>query len=139
MRSPQRSCPRTSTRSACASLMELTAMRAPYAEAHRASPVRDEAKGRRRWESQVMSAGAPDPAWLPGIVLATVATVSFGMVLGPEAPLMALGTGLGAWALSLVRKEAPDQVKALVAASAAFAAVSSLFGSPVIGAIIIIE
>src|SRR5437879_3609756 len=72
MRSPQRSCPRTSTRSACASLMELTAMRAPYAEDHRASPVRDEAKGRRRWESQVMSAGAPDaPPVDPGTLIAS--------------------------------------------------------------------
>ena len=37
------------------------------------------------------------------------------------------------------RKDAPDQVFALIAAAASFAAMSSLFGSPIVGAVIIIE
>ena len=32
---------------------------------------------------------------LPGIVLAALATLSLGAVLGPEAPLIAIGGGLG--------------------------------------------
>ena len=36
----------------------------------------------------------PRPIDLPGILLAAVGTIAFGLVLGPEAPLIALGTGL---------------------------------------------
>ena len=40
--------------------------------------------------------GAPvGPVDLPGVLLAAVATLSLGLVLGPESPLIALGTGLG--------------------------------------------
>jgi hypothetical protein len=31
---------------------------------------------------------------LPGVLLASFATIAFGMVLGPEVPLIALGSGL---------------------------------------------
>ena len=72
-------------------------------------------------------------------MLAALASVGLGMVLGPEAPLIALGTGLAVLAVKLSRKDMPDQVIALLAAAAAFAAISSLFGSPIVGAIIIIE
>ncbi len=47
-------------------------------------------------------AGAPTkPIDLPGIVLAALASVGLGMVLGPEAPLIALGTGLAVFAVKL--------------------------------------
>ena len=42
-------------------------------------------------------------------------------------------------AVRLVKKDTPDQVMAVLAASAAFAAIATIFGSPVIGAIILIE
>lgn len=84
--------------------------------------------------------GAPtQPIELPGILLAALATLGLGLVLGPEAPLIAVGMGLGALAIRLARKDAPDQVVALMAAAGAFAAISTLFGSPVVGAVIIIE
>jgi H+/Cl- antiporter ClcA len=83
--------------------------------------------------------GPTRPVDLPGILLAAVASIGLGMVVGPEAPLIALGTGLAVLAVKLSRRDAPDQVLALLAASAAFAAISSLFGSPVVGAVIIIE
>ena len=84
--------------------------------------------------------GAPtQPIELPGILLAALATLGLGLVLGPEAPLIALGMGLGALAMRLAKKDAPDQALALMAAAGAFAAISSLFGSPVVGAVIIIE
>ena len=60
-------------------------------------------------------------------------------MLGPEAPLIALGGGLAILAVQRVKKDTPDQVKAVLAASAAFAAIATIFGSPVIGAIILIE
>ena len=72
-------------------------------------------------------------------MLAALATLGLGLVLGPEAPLIALGSGLAILAVRRVKKDAPDQVMAVLAASAAFAAIATIFGSPVIGAIILIE
>ena len=86
-----------------------------------------------------IKAGTTQPAELPGILLAALATLGLGLVLGPEAPLIALGGGLAILAVRLVKKDTPDQAKAVLAASAAFAAIATVFGSPVIGAIILIE
>ena len=86
-----------------------------------------------------IKAGTAKPAELPGILLAALATLGLGLVLGPEAPLIALGGGLAVLAVKLVKKDTPDQVMAVLAASAAFAAIATIFGSPVIGAIILIE
>jgi chloride channel protein, CIC family len=84
--------------------------------------------------------GAPiGPVDLPGILLAALATLGLGLVLGPEAPLIALGTGLGILAVKLVRSDAPPQSYTLMAAAGSFAAVSAIFGSPVIGAVLILE
>ncbi len=79
------------------------------------------------------------PAAVPGVVLAALATIGLGLVLGPEAPLIALGTGLALFLVDLPRRELPDQAKVVVGASAAFAALATIFGSPVVGAVIIIE
>ena len=68
-----------------------------------------------------------------------LATLGLGLVLGPEGPLIALGIGLGILAMQLVRRDAPDQAVGLMAAAGSFAAVSTIFGSPVIGAVLIIE
>jgi len=81
----------------------------------------------------------PTAAELPSLLLAAIASISLGLVLGPEAPLIAIGTGLAVLSVKIIRRPIPDQGLALVAAAGAFAAVSSLFGSPVVGAIIIIE
>lgn len=84
--------------------------------------------------------GAPtQPFELPGVLLAAFATLALGLVLGPEAPLIALGLGLGALALRLVKRDAPPQALTLMAAAGSFAAVSAIFGSPVIGAVLLIE
>jgi len=88
-----------------------------------------------------LSTGGPPtrPIDLPGVVLAAFATLGLGLVLGPEAPLIAIGMGLGTLAIKLVKRGAADQTLSLMAVTGAFAAISSLFGSPVVGAIIIIE
>src|SRR6476469_490370 len=84
--------------------------------------------------------GAPlGPIDLPGVLLAALATLGLGLVLGPEGPLIALGTGLGILAMSLVRRDASQQALSLMAAAGSFAALASVFGSPVIGAVVIIE
>ncbi len=87
-----------------------------------------------------LKSGPPtQPNELPGVLLASVASIGFGMVLGPEAPLIALAGGLAVLAVRSAREEAPDPVVALIAAAGSFAAMSSLFGSPIVGAVIIIE
>src|SRR5262245_35976529 len=86
------------------------------------------------------SGGQPTlPVELPGVLLAATATLGLGLVLGPEGPLIAIGMGLAILAVKAVRRDAPDRLLALMAASGSFAAVASIFGSPVIGAVLIIE
>ena len=83
--------------------------------------------------------GATDPLDLPGIVLASLATLCLGAVLGPEAPLIAIGSGLGVLAVRLLRRDAPQAAVAMIAGAGSFAAVSTLLGSPVTGAFLLME
>jgi H+/Cl- antiporter ClcA len=83
--------------------------------------------------------GPPSPIELPGIVLAAFATLCLGVVLGPEAPLIALGAGLGVVAVRLVKRDAPARTQTVVAAAGSFAAISTLLGSPLTGAFLLME
>ena len=83
--------------------------------------------------------GPPAPAELPGIVLAAFATLCLGVVLGPEAPMIALGGGLGVLAVRLVKRDAPPRTATVVAAAGSFAAISTLLGSPLLGAFLLME
>jgi H+/Cl- antiporter ClcA len=74
-----------------------------------------------------------------GIILAALTTLSLGAVLGPEAPLIAIGGGLGALTVHLVRKDAPPMALTIMASAGSFAAISTLLGSPVLGAFLIME
>lgn len=85
------------------------------------------------------SSTAIRPLDLPGVVLASVATLGLGLVLGPEAPLMALGSGLAVFLVGLTRRDVPAQAGVVLGAAGCFAALATIFGSPVIGAVIIIE
>ena len=60
-------------------------------------------------------------------------------MVGPEAPLIALGGGLGFLIVRSIRRDAPPQLGTLLASSGTFAAMSFLFGSPIIAAVILIE
>ncbi|MCX5230888.1 chloride channel protein [Streptomyces sp. NBC_00233] len=85
------------------------------------------------------ASGTFTPIELPGIFFAALATLAFGAVLGPEAPLIALGGGLAAGAVRLVKRDAPEQVTAMMGAAGSFAAISSLLGSPLLGAFLLME
>jgi H+/Cl- antiporter ClcA len=85
------------------------------------------------------SGGGPGPAELPGIIIAALASLSLGAVLGPEAPLIAIGGGLGVCAVRLARRDAPAKTSAMVAAAGSFASISALLGSPLIGAFLLME
>jgi H+/Cl- antiporter ClcA len=79
------------------------------------------------------------PIELPGIFLAALATLSFGAVLGPEAPLIAMGSGLGALAVRLIKRDAPPTAAVVIGVAGSFAAVSTLLGSPLTGAFLLME
>ena len=83
--------------------------------------------------------GPPVPRELPGIMLAALATLSLGAVLGPEAPLIAIGGGLAALTVHLARKDAPPMALTIMASAGSFAAISTLLGSPILGAFLIME
>jgi H+/Cl- antiporter ClcA len=85
------------------------------------------------------TSGPVPPVQLPGIFFASLATLAFGVVLGPEAPLILMGSGLGVLAVRLAAKDAPPQAAAVMAATGSFAAISSLLGSPLIGAFLLLE
>jgi H+/Cl- antiporter ClcA len=86
-----------------------------------------------------MGEGPPSPINLPGIMLAALATLSLGVVLGPEAPIIALGGGLGVLAVRLVKRDTPARTQTVVAAAGSFAAISTLLGSPLTGAFLLME
>ncbi len=61
--------------------------------------------------------GAPTAAELPGVIIASLATLGLGVVLGPEAPLIAIGGGLGALAVHLAKKDAPPTAAVVIASA----------------------
>jgi len=85
------------------------------------------------------SGGTPSPKLLPGIAIAALASIGLGVVVGPEAPLIALGGGVALLAVKLVKRDIPSRAGAIIAAAGSFAAVSALFGNPLIGAFLMLE
>jgi Voltage gated chloride channel len=79
------------------------------------------------------------PIELPGIVIAAFVTLSLGVVLGPEAPLIAIGSGLGVLVVHLVKRDAPEMASVVIAAAGSFAAISTLLGSPLPAAFLMME
>jgi H+/Cl- antiporter ClcA len=76
---------------------------------------------------------------VPGIALAALATLGLGIVLGPEAPLIAIGGGVAVATVKVAKRDAPPTLLLVLGAAGSFAAISVIFGSPLIGAVIIIE
>jgi H+/Cl- antiporter ClcA len=85
------------------------------------------------------SSGPVSPGDLPGILAASLLTLSLGVVLGPEAPLIAIGSGLGVLAIHLIKRDAPQQAVGVIGAAGSFAAISTLLGSPIVGAFLLME
>ncbi|WP_034270466.1 chloride channel protein [Actinospica robiniae] len=76
---------------------------------------------------------------LPGILLAAVVSIGIGAVIGPEAPLVALGGGAAALVLRALKRDADEKTVAVAGAAGSFAAISTLFGSPLAGAFLLME
>ena len=85
------------------------------------------------------TSGPVPPIELPGIVVAAFATLALGAVLGPEAPLIAIGSGLGVLAVHLVKRDAPQMAYVVIAVAGSFAAIATLLGSPIAGAFLLME
>jgi len=80
----------------------------------------------------------PTPiAYAPGIVLAALGTLAFGAVLGPEAPVIAIGSVVGLAFTRLVTL--PSREQAVLAGAGSFSAVSALFGGPIVGGVMMVE
>lgn len=76
---------------------------------------------------------------LPGVVVAALFSLPLGAVLGPEAPLIALGGSLALLMASLVRAPQTEAGDALLGAAGSAAAISALFGNPLLGAVLLME
>jgi Voltage gated chloride channel len=73
----------------------------------------------------------------PGIALAAVGTLAFGAVLGPEAPLIALGAVVGSAVTLFARLD--EKSRSVLATAGSFSAISALFGGPVVGGMMMVE
>lgn len=83
--------------------------------------------------------GGTEVNMLPGIALAAFATLALGVVLGPEAPLVAIGAGVAMFTVQLAKRDAPPQLLMIMGAAGSFAAISVIFGSPIVAAVLVIE
>lgn len=81
--------------------------------------------------------GATPVSWAIGIVLAALGTLIFGAVLGPEAPLIAIGSIVGMVVVSIGRVTGPGQV--VLATAGSFSAISALFGGPLVAGFLLLE
>jgi H+/Cl- antiporter ClcA len=82
----------------------------------------------------------PTPVQLPGVICAALASLAFGTVIGPEMPLIALGGGLAVLATkALRRRPVPAQGVRVLGSAGSFAAISTLLGSPITGAFLLME
>jgi len=81
--------------------------------------------------------GVTPLAHAPGIALAAIATLAFGAVLGPEAPLIALGSVAGV-ALSKLARLGETEEKVLASAGS-FAAIAALFDGPLVAGMLLVE
>lgn len=79
------------------------------------------------------------PKAVPGVILAALACLPLGAALGPEAPLMAMGGGLALLAVTSARRASTPQLAPVLAAAGSSAAISTIFGNPLVAAVMMIE
>jgi H+/Cl- antiporter ClcA len=83
--------------------------------------------------------GASATPWRygPGIILAALGTLAFGAVLGPEAPLIALGSVVGMIAVEVFPTD--DAGRQVLSTAGSFSAISALFGGPLVAGFLLLE
>jgi H+/Cl- antiporter ClcA len=85
------------------------------------------------------AAGGTSASAVPGVILAAGAGLALGAVVGPEAPLIALGGGLALLAIRWTRFADDPQATTILSGAGSAAAISAIFGNPLIAAILFLE
>jgi H+/Cl- antiporter ClcA len=83
------------------------------------------------------SSGPTPLSYAPGVALAAVATLAFGAVLGPEAPLIALGSVVGVAAAKVAKLGERDE--AMLGTAGSLAAIAALFDGPLVAGMLMLE
>jgi H+/Cl- antiporter ClcA len=83
--------------------------------------------------------GVAASAQLPGIFLAALASLALGAVVGPEAPVIALGGGLAVLAVKQAGRDVAGRTGAVIAVTGSTAAISTLLGNPLSGVFLLLE
>ena len=86
---------------------------------------------------QGLSHDPTPPSHIPSIAIAALGTLGFGAVLGPEAPVIAIGSAIAIGITSLARL-GPRET-AVLGGAGSFSAISALFGGPVVGGVMMTE
>jgi len=82
--------------------------------------------------------GPPTPVRnVLGVVLAAVGTLAFGAVLGPEAPVVAVGSAVGLAVIVVVKRAAP--AAPILGTAGSLSAVSALFEGPLVAGMLFTE
>jgi H+/Cl- antiporter ClcA len=84
-----------------------------------------------------MTHGPTPVRYVPGIVVAAIGTLGFGLVLGPEAPVMAVGSAVGLMMISMRRTDAREA--GVLSMAGMFSAISTLFGGPLVAGVMLTE
>jgi chloride channel protein, CIC family len=79
----------------------------------------------------------PPLSHTPGIVLAALGTLGFGAVLGPEAPVVALGAAVAIAVTAFARLG--ERERTVLGLAGSFSAISALFGGPLVGGVLMVE
>ncbi len=72
-----------------------------------------------------------------GIAIAALGTLGFGAVLGPEMPVIALGSVVGMAATGFVRLD--QRATSVISTAGSFSAVSAIFGGPLTAGVLLTE
>jgi H+/Cl- antiporter ClcA len=81
---------------------------------------------------------SPTPvAYAPSVFCAASATLIFGAVLGPEAPLIALGSATALLVTSFAK--VGEKERKVLATAGSFSAISAIFGGPIVAGVLMLE
>jgi H+/Cl- antiporter ClcA len=79
------------------------------------------------------------PKELPGVVFAALATLPLGVVLGPEAPLMALGSGLALLVVRSAKRTTDPKTALVLGTTGSTTAISTILGGPLVAVVMVVE
>ena len=84
-----------------------------------------------------LNAAPTPPSAAVGVTLAAIGTLGFGAVLGPEAPIIALGS-IAALSVSAFVKLSKEEGQ-MIGLAGSFSAISALFGGPIVAGVMMME